>query len=143
MIVSKITQREELMAAALLHDTVEDTPVTLDEIRREFGEKVASLVDAESEDKTKTWLERKQATIDRLANADWEEKVLALADKLSNMRSTDADYLNQGERLWSRFRVTDKSLHGWYYKSLREQLSDLMEYPAYQEFSQLIDKIFP
>lgn len=130
------------MVAALLHDTVEDTPVTLEEIRYEFGEQVANLVAAESEDKTKTWQERKQATINHLKTASWEEKVLTLADKLSNMRSTEADYLKNGEGLWNRFHVTDKNLHGWYYKSIREQLKELEEYPAYQEFSQLIDKIF-
>lgn len=130
------------MVAALLHDTVEDTTVTLEEIRSEFGQQIAEWVSAESEDKTKTWRERKQHTIDHLKTASWEEKILTLADKLSNMRSTEADYRKNGEALWSRFHVTDKNLHGWYYKSIREQLRDLEGYPAYQEFSRLIDDIY-
>ena len=91
VIVSRMTEDPELISAALLHDVLEDTEVTFEELSELFGKRVADLVAAESEDKRKTWKERKQATIERLASASREEKLLCLADKLSNLRSTTAD----------------------------------------------------
>ena len=64
MIVSRITDDAEVIAAAVLHDTVEDcASVTLDVIRQEFGDRVARIVGLESEDKSKTWEERKAGTV--------------------------------------------------------------------------------
>ena len=69
MIVSRMTDDNEVIAAAVLHDTVEDCDgVSLEMIREEFGEKVARIVTAESEDKAKSWMERKAHTIDFLKN---------------------------------------------------------------------------
>ena len=67
LIVALMTTDEEMVAAALLHDVVEDTPVTEEEIRSLFGERIASLVHAESEDKSKSWWERKQEKIRKAA----------------------------------------------------------------------------
>ena len=59
LIASMLTNDEEILAAALLHDTIEDTDVTYEDLKQEFGTRVADLVAAESEDKSKTWIERK------------------------------------------------------------------------------------
>ena len=66
LIASMLTDDEEILAAALLHDTIEDTDVTYEELKREFGTRVADLVAAESEDKSKTWMERKGHTLAHL-----------------------------------------------------------------------------
>ena len=74
-IVSTITADQELLAAAVLHDTVEDTEVTEEQIRKEFGDRVASIVASESDTfeegvkEEDSWHARKQAAIDRLASA--------------------------------------------------------------------------
>ena len=78
MIVSGFTDDPEMIAAALLHDVVEDTGVTEEEIRERFGSRVACLVANETEDKTKSWRERKGATIQHLKSAPREIKILAL-----------------------------------------------------------------
>ena len=65
-IVSLITDNEEVRVASLLHDTVEDTSVTITDIEKNFGKKVAALVGSESEDKSKTWIERKMHTLKTL-----------------------------------------------------------------------------
>ena len=147
-IVATITPDQELLAAAALHDTVEDTDVTLDDIRHEFGERIASLVEAESDQLTEglpeedTWHERKQAAIDRLHRASRDAKIVAMGDKLSNMRAIYRDYMTQGDALWQIFHVTDKASHEWHYRKLAESLSDLSDTFAYQEFIDLIDKVF-
>ena len=142
-IVTYITQDEEIITAALLHDTIEDCEgITKEVIEEEFGKRVADLVASESEDKSKTWIERKGYTIGRLKNEPWEVKVIALADKLSNLRSIDRDYLLVGDELWNRFRMKDKKMIGWYYKGLRDSLKELKDLDAYKEYSALVDKVF-
>jgi myo-inositol-1(or 4)-monophosphatase len=147
-IVATITSDQELLAAAALHDTVEDTDVTLEDIRHEFGDRVASIVEAESDkniegvSETDTWMERKQAAIDRLRQAPLDAKIVAMGDKLSNMRAIYRDYMTKGDSLWQIFHVSDKSVHEWRYRKLAESLSDLSDTFAYKEFTGLIDKVF-
>lgn len=143
VIVSAMTMDEEMIAAALLHDTVEDCEgVTVELIRKEFGDRVARFVAGESEDKSKSWLERKQATIDHLQHADMEECILVLADKLSNIRSIVRDYKVFGEDLWERFNEKHKEKIGWYYRSIGEAMECLCEYAEYQEYIKLVNEVF-
>ena len=144
-IVATITPDPELLAAAALHDTVEDTDVTPDRIRAEFGDRVARLVAAETEPEPEgvSWRERKQHAIDRLAAASRDAKIVAMGDKLSNMRAIANDWLHQGDRLWSIFHAPGgKPDHEWHYRGLAESLSDLAGTDAYTEFVTLIEKVF-
>ena len=146
-IVATMTNDQELLAAAALHDVIEDTDTTADDLKKEFGERVAMLVEAESDDKTggskaETWHQRKQDTLDRLRNADLDIKIVALGDKLSNMRAIWRDYQVQGDGLWQIFHVKDKPSHAWHYRGLASSLSELSDSFAYQEFVRLIDDVF-
>lgn len=143
-IVATMTDDEEVVCAAILHDTIEDCEgVTEEMIRDAFTLRVAGLVVQESEDKSKTWMERKSATIAHLKAAPREIQMIGLADKLSNMRDIDRDYPECGEELWNRFRMKDKNVIGWYYKSIRESLKESMaETDAYKEYCELIEKNF-
>ena len=147
-IVASITPDQELLAAAALHDTIEDTDVTVEDIRRAFGDRVAELVHAESDQFTEgvseedSWHERKQAAIDRLAHASHDAKIVAMGDKLSNMRAIWRDYQVQGDALWNIFHTKDKADHEWHYRGLAKSLSELSDTFAYQEFVHLIDVVF-
>lgn len=143
-IVSEMTDDEEIICAAYLHDTVEDCKgVTKQMLAKDFSERVADIVAGESEDKTKSWIERKTATIEHLKNASPEVKMICLADKLSNIRDIDRDYHVVGEELWNRFRMKDKNMIGWYYKSIRDALEEsLGDTKQYQEYCFLICKNF-
>lgn len=142
VIVSGLTGDPEVISAALLHDVIEDTDTTYEELREEFGKRVADLVLAESEDKAKTWKERKGATIERLKTAPREVKAVCLGDKLSNLRSTAADYLAKGDEVWKKFRVPDKKEHEWYYRGVFEQLADFKGEVAYEESLRLMKNLF-
>lgn len=147
-IVATMTPDQELLAAAALHDTVEDTNVTIEQIRTEFGERVASLVAADSDievsgvSREESWRIRKQATIDRLAGASRDAKIVALGDKLSNMRAIARDYAVQGDALWNLFRMKDRKDHEWHYRGLATSLSELQDTFAYKEFEQLVNQVF-
>ena len=148
-IVATMTPDQELLAAAALHDTVEDTDVTVEQIRAKFGERIASLVASESDivldglPVEDSWHARKQAAIDRLSHASHDAKIVALGDKLSNMRAIARDYAQQGDRLWDLFHAKDPKDHEWHYRGLADALSELRDTFAYKEFEQLINQVFP
>ena len=148
VVASSITDDEDILCASVLHDTVEDTPVTKEEIETKFGKRVAHLVMSDSEDKMRhlseedSWLMRKQATLDALERASYDEKIICLADKLANVRELAKDYADLGEKLWERFNQKDKKMHGWYYLGIAERLTELKETLAYKEYLHLCNKIF-
>ena len=148
-IVATITSDQELLAAAALHDTIEDTDVTVEDIRREFGDRIAALVHAESDQfpegvsEEDSWHDRKQAAIDRLAAASHDAKIVAMGDKLSNMRAIARDYAMKGDELWKIFHAKNKADHEWHYRGLAASLSELSDTFAYKEFVRLLDEVFP
>ena len=148
-IVSTMTADPDMIAAAVLHDVVEDTDATVEEISFFFNERIARLVEAESENKRKdlppqeTWMVRKMETLEFLrTKADREAKILALADKLSNMRAIHRDQNTVGDKLWERFNEKDKSKHGWMYRQVANALSELSDTFAWQEYDELVRKTF-
>ena len=147
-IVATMTSDQELLAAAALHDTVEDTDVTVEQIRAEFGDRVAALVASESDtfeegvSEEDSWHARKQAAIDRLAKASHDAKIVALGDKLSNMRAIARDYSIKGDELWNLFHAKDRRDHEWHYRGLADSLRELEGTFAYKEFENLINQVF-
>ena len=147
-IVATMTSDQELLAAAALHDTLEDTDVTAAGIEAEFGPRVASLVVSETDrlipelSEAESWHERKQAAIDHLREASLDTKMVAIGDKLSNMRAIARDYAAVGDKLWTIFHVTERSEHEWHYRGLADALSELSGTAAYEEFESLINQVF-
>lgn len=147
-IVATMTADQELLAAAALHDTVEDTEVTVDQIRAEFGERIAALVADESDafeagvSEEDSWHSRKRAAIERLARASHDAKIVALGDKLSNMRAIARDYAVKGDELWNIFHAKDPKDHEWHYRGLADSLRELEDTFAFKEFESLINQVF-
>ncbi|MCR5710147.1 MAG: TIGR02172 family protein [Bacteroidales bacterium] len=148
-IAATITSDQELLAAAALHDVVEDAGITLDDLRREFGGRVAGIVEKESDkfisgkSEEDSWRDRKQAAIDRLADAPMEAKIVAIGDKLSNMRAISRDYDSLGDALWDRFHAPGgRADHEWHYRGLAKSLSDLAGTHAFKEFTDHIEHVF-
>ena len=147
-IVATMTCDQELLAAAALHDTVEDTDVSVEQIRAEFGDRIASIVATESDVATdalpaeSSWHARKQAAIDRLARASRDAKIVALGDKLSNMRAIARDYAELGDTLWLRFHAKERKDHEWHYRGLADSLRELSDTFAFREFEQLVRRVF-
>jgi (p)ppGpp synthase/HD superfamily hydrolase len=118
---------DELLAAALLHDIVEDGEVTLQEVETTFGQHIADLVRGATEldklenkdlDKKSSWLKRKEHTIHFLSQeATIEQLLVSGADKLDNLRSIVYDYSKIGDTIWTRFNAS-KEQQAWYYSSI-------------------------
>ena len=122
MLLRKMKCAEEVIAAGILHDTLEDTSTTFDDLAKHFGIRVAKLVLAASEqDKSLPWKERKQHTIDDLPHAYIEEIQIITADKLHNLRSIRTDIEQDGENVWDRFNRGKLDQH-WYYSSIVKAL---------------------
>lgn len=144
-IVATISNDQELLAAAILHDTVEDTDVTIEQIREQFGDRVAELVQHETAplDENMTWREKKTVQVHQLVSAPYDCKVVALGDKLSNMYGIALDYRRVGDEVWKLFHAPNgKSDVEWYYRSLGEALSELSDTLAYQKFVALLEEVF-
>ena len=147
-IVASVTSDPELIAAAALHDVIEDTKYTYEDLQAKFGKRVADLVKAESdvelEDKEheKSWKERKIEGIEKLKIASRDVQIIALGDKLANIRDMWRDYSIVGDKLWERFHESDPKQHEWRYKELVNALSSLQGIEAYEEFKFRVNNLF-
>ena len=150
-IAATMTSDPNVIAAAVLHDVIEDTGTTLKELGKEFNKTICDFVAQESEKKgpkgteEKTWKPRKQETIQSLMDSkDLNVKIIALADKLSNIRAIHQDLHNPeiGEALWGRFNQKDPKKQGWYYYSMIGALKDLERFDAWKEYKRLVEEVF-
>lgn len=149
VIASTLTADEEVIAATLLHDTVEDTDATAEDIKELFGKRVADLVMSETENKRRdlpaeqTWKLRKAESLEALKNAaDPGVKIVWLSDKLSNMRSFYRVWREKGDEAWNSFHQKDVTLQAWYYRSVAEYTYGLRGSDAWEEYNGIIEKIF-
>lgn len=139
---------EELVVAAILHDTIEDAPVTIEQIRESFGDTVARLVEgvSEPEHDKKSWEDRKGHTIEYLKTAPMNILLISCADKLDNIKSTKEDYGREGDEIWKRFR-RGKEKQRWYYRSLADVfISRIDEGPSetmFRQYKEEVEKVFP
>lgn len=147
-IVEAMTDNEDVVIAALLHDVIEDTNYSAEDISNIFGANVAQLVCEESENKRKdqlassTWKLRKLETIEHLKIATINVKIIALADKLSNLRSMYTDYQRLGDSLWAYFNQKDKKEHEWYHREIANSVRELANTVQWKEYIELCDKVF-
>lgn len=125
--LGRLTDEQNVIIAGLLHDILEDTNVTENDIKTKFGEDVLYLVKKASEAAklenstvSKDWKSRKQSTIEHLKKEKDERVMLiACADKLDNVSDIIFDYEKSGEKLWQKFNA-GKEKQLWYYNTLAE-----------------------
>lgn len=143
MILMEENQPEKIIAAGLLHDTLEDTETTEEDLFNNFGEEILMLVKAASEpDKNLSWELRKQHTIERLPTHSTDELQLILADKLHNLRSIQIDVNKFGNSIWSRFN-RGKREQCWYYMSIGRALRDKKrEVPLIRKLEEETNELF-
>lgn len=127
MILDRLGYGEEVVIAGLLHDVVEDTEATLDDVRQRFGSTVAELVAQGTEVKLddqglkRPWIDRKRDHLAAMVGAPAEARALLLADKLHNLASIARD-LHDGRPIWSTFNAPRAQVL-WYYREAIETLA--------------------
>ena len=142
MILMKAGYSEELVAAGILHDTVEDTELSLQDIEQLFGRNIAQIVEGCSEpDKSLSWEDRKKQTIEYLRTAPEEIRVVACADKLHNIRSIASDIEQFGEQVWGRFK-RGKEQQEWYYTHVIESLGLQSNFQLLDELKIEVERLF-
>jgi myo-inositol-1(or 4)-monophosphatase len=149
VIAGTMTNNPDVLSAAVLHDTVEDTSVTAEEILEQFGERIAFLVASETEDKrpymssSDSWKIRKEESLEELKNCgDTDVKILWLSDKLSNMRSLYRSFERQGVSVFQLFNEKNPEEQKWYHSKVLEYTKELESYQAYKEYKYFFEKIF-
>ena len=149
LIVGTISEDQDLIAAAVLHDVVEDAGVTMDELEQRFGKRVRQLVACETENKREglppedTWLVRKEESLQALKDAnDPDVLTLWLGDKLANMRAIYRDWKVEGDSIWNRFHQSDPQMQAWYYRSIAELTKPLSHTAAWVEYNALTEIVF-
>ena len=127
----RVPVTEDMVIAALLHDTVEDHggPPRLHDVKEKFGENVARMVEglsdtlAEDHDKKENWEERKTAYIERLSVEEDDVLLISAADKLYNAKAMLEDFREIGNAVWSRFHRGSEQQLGYFHKLLEVFLS--------------------
>ena len=148
VIVGAMTDDQSLIAAAALHDVVEDAGISIEEIEEKFGSRVRELVASETEDKradlppSDTWRIRKEESLSVLKKTeDIGVLMVWLGDKLANMRSIYRDWKVEGDAMWQRFNQKNVAEQAWYYRSivtLTERLSDTSAWLEYKTLTELV-----
>ena len=149
VIVGTMTDDQNLIAAAALHDVVEDADITIEEIEEKFGKRVRELVESETEDKradlppAETWRIRKEESLAVLKNAeDIAVLMVWLGDKLANMRTIYRDFKVEGASMWQRFNQKDVNEQAWYYRSIAKLTERLSDTSAWLEYKTLTELVF-
>ncbi|MBR5137350.1 MAG: bifunctional (p)ppGpp synthetase/guanosine-3',5'-bis(diphosphate) 3'-pyrophosphohydrolase [Clostridia bacterium] len=149
VIVGTMTDDQNLLAAAALHDVVEDAEISIEEIEEKFGKRVRELVQSETEDKradrppTETWRIRKEESLEVLKNAEDDAILMVwLGDKLANMRAIYRDFKVEGLAMWDRFNQKNVSEQAWYYRSIADLTERLSHTSAWIEYKTLTELVF-
>ena len=149
VIVGTMTDDQNLIAAAALHDVVEDANITIEEIEARFGKRVRELVESETEDKradlppAETWRIRKEESLEVLRKTDDIGVLMVwLGDKLANMRSIYRDFKVEGSAMWQRFNQKDVSQQAWYYQTIANLTERLSYTSAWLEYKTLTELVF-
>ena len=148
-IVASMTDDAEVISAAILHDVVEDTNVTIDEIEERFGKRIRDLVESETENKrpnlpsSETWRIRKEESLKVLQEAsDIGVLMIWLGDKLSNIRSVYRDLQVDGDKHWEKYNQKDVNEHAWYYRNIVKLTAKLSHTSSWLEFKTLVEIVF-
>ena len=148
-IIGSITDKQEVIAAGVLPDVVEDAGVSIEEVGEKFGARVMELVAAETENKRdelppeETWRIRKEESLEKLrCTDDIDVLIMWIGDKLSNIRAIYRDFKVEGDAVWKKFHQSDISMQAWYYRSIMKYTERLSDTPAWIEYKTLVEKIF-
>lgn len=145
LILADFGATDNAIIAGILHDTVEDSELTLEDVREQFGQRITEIVAACSEpDKNLEWEDRKKHTNQVLRSADSDVWMVTCADKFHNVSMMLTDYKLIGDILWKRFN-RGKDQQKWYFTELLKSLAPGSHYcpPLYQLLQAPVNELFP
>lgn len=141
MILQRNQCDEDIVTAGILHDVVEDTEKTFDDIEREFGKKVRDYVyDASEPDKSLPWRQRKEHTIETIKNAPLGSKLIVACDKISNLQAALSNIEKYGEDIITKNFEEQK----WYYTKVYESCIENVDkdHPIFRRYKDVLEEVF-
>lgn len=142
-ILKTLTDDDNILAAGWLHDVIEDTPITLEELKKEFNDELCYYVELETEDKSLSWKERKLKQIQELKENKSEVVLIAYSDKIANLTEMFDDYKIIKDELWKRFN-RGKEKQYWYYLEFYKifNYNELIDKEHLKEYEMLLNDLF-
>lgn len=141
MILQRNQCDEDIVTAGILHDVVEDTDKTFDDIEREFGKRVRDYVyDASEPDKSLPWRQRKEHTIETIKNAPLGSKLIVACDKINNLEDALSNIEKYGEDIITKNFEEQK----WYYTNVYESCIENVnrEHPIFRRYKDVLEEVF-
>lgn len=138
------TTDEDVIVAALLHDTIEDTDYTLAELEEDFGGRVREIVDTLSEPKEVngvklSWSERKKTYAKQLKNGPKEAALIAAVDKIHNFRTSVEEYYDEHNRFLTDFgKNLDERIE--VYQIIANVINNRLEGAILNEFNHVFEE---
>lgn len=139
-ILQKNKANLETIIAGILHDTVEDTDTTLEEIEQKFGTNIKNMVDILSEKKNLPYSERKLLQAKRLQNATIQTKMIKCADCLSNLSAIKYDLVRDANT-WNKFNAPKEKIQ-IHYAEIIKAMSNLEAFEMYKELKSIFNEVF-
>jgi (p)ppGpp synthase/HD superfamily hydrolase len=132
LLVQQYTADTDVACAALLHDVIEDTPYSFDDMRRDFGERISNFVfyvtEVEHAHRAETtWHERKENYLNKLREAPQESLLISAADRIHNMHSLLEMHAEHGPEIWESFGSVSMDERLAFYESAAEILNQRLE----------------
>lgn len=132
---------KDVIIAGILHDVLEDTSATPEDVTKLFGKRVLSLVMSETQDSKKPWKERRMEALSKIKKNTLSAQLVFCADKLSNIKSIYVDKLAVGEAVFKRFSAQKEDVK-WYYQNMADALDKIDGYKMKKELKEFVNKVF-
>ncbi|MFA6467168.1 MAG: HD domain-containing protein [Patescibacteria group bacterium] len=138
--LARLDFSDAVIAAAMVHDVLEDTEVDEKILRQELGDEVVNIILPLSEDKSLEWEERKKRYIEDVKNASVETKAVSIADKIHNLESLIAGHKNMGPVIWTKFnRGREQKIN--FEKAMLQAFKDSWDHPMIAEYDKLLREV--
>jgi len=131
---------EEIQAAALVHDVVEDTKVSSEELRKELGDFVADMVAALTNDDSLSWEDKKKKYIETVRAGSEGVKAVATMDKIHNAQSLLEAHAKLGPLVWEKFN-RGKQKKMWFEEEMLKMLRETWQHSLVEEYAVLVEKM--
>lgn len=138
--LARLDFSDAVIAAAMVHDVLEDTEVDEKTLRQELGDEVVDIILPLSEDKSLEWEERKKIYLEKVKNSSPETKAVAIADKIHNLESLITGYKNMGPVIWTKFnRGREQKLN--FEKEMLKAFQESWDHPMIAEYEKLLVEV--
>lgn len=138
--LARLNFPDEVIAAAMVHDVLEDTNITEQQLRQELGDEVVDIILPLSEDKKLEWEDRKKKYISDVKNGSSATKAVSIADKIHNLESIIATHQNMGSDIWSKFnRPKEQKLQ--FEKEMLKAFQESWDHSMIAEYEKLLKQV--